>query len=141
MAEGQLELAQEALQLQNPARQSGGEAEAAWREATALLEARRAEAHAKVRTLRADRRYWTKNLDRLTKHVLREARDLGSVAEGGAGDALAAVHRLRVRKREQEEELRRRGLETQAAKGAVRDAMRQLEAISLEIQQERAAPT
>lgn len=141
MAEGQLELAQEALQLQNPARQSGGEAEAAWREATALLEARRAEAHAKVRTLRADRRYWTKNLDRLTKHVLREARDLGSVAEGGAGDALAAEHRLRVRKREQEEELRRRGLETQAAKGAVRDAMRQLEAISLEIQQERAAPT
>ena len=73
--------------------------------------------------------------------VLREARDLGSVAEGGAGDALAAEHRLRVRKREQEEELRRRGLETQAAKGAVRDAMRQLEAISLEIQQERAAPT
>ena len=141
MAEGQLELAQEALQLQNPARQSGGEAEAAWREATALLEARRAEAHAKVRTLRADRRYWTKNLDRLTKHVLREARDLGSVAEGGAGDALAKEHRLRVRKREQEEELRRRGLETQAAKGAVRDAMRQLEAISLEIQQERAAPT
>ena len=141
MAEGQLELAQEALQLQNPARQSGGEAEAAWREATALLETRRAEAHAKVRTLRADRRYWTKNLDRLTKHVLREARDLGSVAEGGAGDALAKEHRLRVRKREQEEELRRRGLETQAAKGAVRDAMRQLEAISLEIQQERAAPT
>ena len=141
MAEGQLELAQEALQLQNPARQSGGEAEAAWREATALLESRRAEAHAKVRTLRADRRYWTKNLDRLTKHVLREARDLGSVAEGGAGDALAKEHRLRVRKREQEEELRRRGLETQAAKGAVRDAMRQLEAISLEIQQERAAPT
>ena len=76
MAEGQLELAQEALQLQNPARQSGGEAEAAWREATALLETRRAEAHAKVRTLRADRRYWTKNIDRLTKHVLREARDL-----------------------------------------------------------------
>jgi len=141
MAEGQLELAQEALQLQNPARQSGGEAEAAWRVATALLEARRAEAHAKVRTLRADRRYWTKNLDRLTKHVLREARDLGSVAEGGAGDALAKEHRLRVRKREQEEELRRRGHETQAAKGAVRDAMRQLEAISIEIQQERAAPT
>ena len=138
MAEGQLELAQEApsCRIRHGSRRRG---RAAWREATALLEARRAEAHAKVRTLRADRRYWTKNLDRLTKHVLREARDLGRWRRAAPATRWRRAPAARAARAGGG--LRRRGLETQAAKGAVRDAMRQLEAISLEIQQERAAPT
>ena len=100
------------------------------------MRAQRDEARARVRRLRADRHYWTDQTERHTAQALRRA---ASLSQWGVADGAMP---FLMRKRALSEQRRaiaarelEQGIEAEEAKARVKEAMRSLEVISLDIQQ------
>jgi len=138
-------LAEEALSLQregaSPAPKillRGPPRDDGWREVARRMRAQRDEARARVRRLRADRHYWTEQTERHTAQALRRAAVL---SEWGVADGAMP---FLMRKRALSEQRRviaarelQQDTEAGRAKARVKEAMRSLEAISLDIQAEQ----
>lgn len=131
-----LQCANEALELQREGAGPAERADADWREAEATLEARRALATADVRRLVGARKRCAAELERRTRRIVERSGTLGDAV----GEALVPLAQQASYERQlarAEEHVRATGSQTAKAKASVKEAMHQLETISLDIQQQQ----
>lgn len=134
------EVAREGVAELREARKAEGAArdDAVWNETEGRLQRRHAQLLADVKKHRADQRYYASLVEKCTRGVLRRAAALGDVANG-AMPFLAAERELAEVEREQEAALLDKQQRAQQAKADVKQAMSELERISLEIATAKAA--
>ena len=131
-----LQCASEALELQRDGASSEQRKDADWKEAEAVLEARRAAAARDVRTHVAERKRCAAELERRTRRIVEKTGTLGDAV----GEALVPLATQASSERQlarAEETVRATAAETAKAKASVKEAMQQLENISLDIQQQQ----
>ena len=131
-----LECASEALSLQREGATPDLRAEPGWLEAEATLEARRSAAAADVKSLASEKKRAAAEMEKRTRRVVERAGSLGDAA-AEALPFLAKQASIDDKLARHEAAVKARGEETAKAKEGVKEAMRELENLSLGIQAER----
>lgn len=108
----------------------------AWREAVHRMRSQRDKALARAKRARADHRFWTGETERCSLRAVRLVKALGEW--GGVGDGampyLMMKRAFSEQRVETELEMAAKAERAEMAKKAVREAMRNLEQVSLDIQ-------